>query len=520
MIEKYLNNRFLVLYITPFVLGALSILSFHPFNLTFLNFIIFPLFFYLTFYIKKKSKITYRKKPYKKNFFLFGLLFSFGFYLAGISWITNSLTFDENFKILIPFAFIIIPLALSLFLAFTILIVGPFLKFNVQSLLLFSLAIAISDYLRAKLFTGFPWNLWAYSTFEANEILQILNILGLYSYNLLVITLFVSPIIFFLKINKIKKFILLILLLTTIFSFYIFGNYKINNNNINLQSIKNSVFVKIISPNFDLEYDLSSEKIKERFNKLIRYSDPNNDKETLFIWPEGVFSGYSYNEILGYKNLIKKSFSEKHRIIFGINKLDPITGRYYNSMLLVNNDFEIIQIYNKRKLVPFGEFLPFENFLNKFGLKKITEGHGSFLKGKKNNNIISDNLNILPLICYEIIFTNLIQKSNNETNLIVNLSEDGWFGNSIGPDQHFVKSIFRAIENNTFLLRSANQGVSAIIDNRGNIIKKLNRKEVGNIEFEVPLIKSNKVKNDLIFFSLLITYLLIFQFYNKKNAQK
>ena len=241
MIEKYLNNRFLVLYITPFVLGALSILSFHPFNLTFLNFIIFPLFFYLTFYIKKKSKITYRKKPYKKNFFLFGLLFSFGFYLAGISWITNSLTFDENFKILIPFAFIIIPLALSLFLAFTILIVGPFLKFNVQSLLLFSLAIAISDYLRAKLFTGFPWNLWAYSTFEANEILQILNILGLYSYNLLVITLFVSPIIFFLKINKIKKFILLILLLTTIFSFYIFVNYKINNNS-SYCSDNNSIF--------------------------------------------------------------------------------------------------------------------------------------------------------------------------------------------------------------------------------------------------------------------------------------
>tara|TARA_B100000963_G_scaffold361165_1_gene395206 strand:+ start:1167 stop:2723 length:1557 start_codon:yes stop_codon:yes gene_type:complete len=518
MIKKYLNNRFLVLYITPFVLGALSILSFHPFNIIFLNFIIIPIFFYLIFYINKKSKVTYRKKPYKKNFFLFGLLFSFGFYLAGISWITNSLTFDENFKILIPFALILIPLALSLFLAFTILIIGPFLKLDIPSLLLFSFALAISDYLRAKLFTGFPWNLWAYSTLEANEILQILNILGLYCYNLLIITVFVSPIIFFFKISKIKKFISLILLLITVFSFYIFGNYKINNNNKNLQSIKDSIFVKIIAPHFDLEYGLSSEKIEERFKKLIRFSDPNKDKETLFIWPEGVFSGYSYNEILEYKSLIKKSFSDKHRIIFGVNKLDPITGKYYNSMLLVNNDFEIIQIYNKRKLVPFGEFLPFENFLNKFGLKKITEGHGSFLKGEKNNNIISNNLNILPLICYEVIFTNLIQKSNDETNLIVNLSEDGWFGNSIGPDQHFAKSIFRAIENNTFLLRSANQGVSAIIDNKGNIIKKLNRKEVGNIEFEVPLIKSNKVKNDLIFFTLLITYLLIFQFYNKKNA--
>ena len=151
------------------------------------------------------------------------------------------------------------------------------------------------------------------------------------------------------------------------------------------------------------------------------------------------------------------------------------------------------------KLVPFGEFLPFENILNNLGFKKITEGHGSFLKGKEKNNLIFDNINILPLICYEIIFPDLIKRSDVDTNLIINISEDGWFGKSIGPDQHFVKSIFRAIENNTFLLRSTNQGVSAIIDNKGNVIKQLNRNEAGNIEFEVPLIKSNKIKNDLIF---------------------
>ena len=175
----------------------------------------------------------------------------------------------------------------------------------------------------------------------------------------------------------------------------------------------------------------------------------------------------------------------------------------------------MISFLNKRKLVPFGEFLPFEKFINKFGLKKITEGHGSFLKGFENNNLKFDKINILPLICYEVIFTSLIQKSEADTNLIVNISEDGWFGDSIGPDQHFAKTIFRAIENNTFFVRSANKGVSAIIDNKGNIIKQLNRKEVGNIEFEVPLIKANKVKNDLIFFILLITYLFIFLIYKK-----
>ena len=90
---------------------------------------------------------------------------------------------------------------------------------------------------------------------------------------------------------------------------------------------------------------------------------------------------------------------------------------------------------------------------------------------------------------------------------------------TIGPDQHFTKSIFRAIENNTFLLRSANKGISAIIDNKGKIIKSLNRNEAGNIEFEAPLIKSNKIKNDLIFFILLITYLFIFLINKRNNAK-
>ena len=189
-------------------------------------------------------------------------------------------------------------------------------------------------------------------------------------------------------------------------------------------------------------------------------------------------------------------------------------------MLLVNNNLEIVQSYYKRKLVPFGEFLPFEKLFNYFGFKKITEGHGSFLQGKKGNNLLLEELNILPLICYEAIFTDLIQKSNKDTNLIVNISEDGWFGNSIGPDQHFAKSIFRAVENNTFFLRSTNKGVSAIIDNKGSVIKQLNRYEAGNIEFRVPLIKSNKTKNDLIFFILLITYLLIFLIYKKKNEKQ
>ena len=126
----------------------------------------------------------------------------------------------------------------------------------------------------------------------------------------------------------------------------------------------------------------------------------------------------------------------------------------------------------------------------------------------------------MPLICYEVIFTRFIQNASTDTNLIVNISEDAWFGNTIGPEQHYAKSIFRAIENGTFFLRAANKGISAIIDNKGLVIKKLDRNEAGSIEFEVPLIKSKNNKNDLIFFVLLITYLSIFQFYKNKTYEK
>ena len=104
--------------------------------------------------------------------------------------------------------------------------------------------------------------------------------------------------------------------------------------------------------------------------------------------------------------------------------------------------------------------------------------------------------------------------------MIINISEDGWFGNSIGPYQHFSKSIFRAIEHNTFLIRSANKGVSAIINNKGEVVKRLNPNEAGYIQLKVPLIENkNKNKNDLIFFILLFTYVFIFYFTKKNNGK-
>ena len=514
--NKLLNNRYLIIYIIPFIIGSLTVFSFQPFNFTLINFFVLPIFFYFIVYIKKKSKSVYRKKPYKLNLFLFGLSFGFGFYLSGIHWISHSLTFDENFKILIPFALILIPLFLSLFFSLVTYFIGPLLSYDLRSIFILAGALAFSDFLRAKILTGFPWNLWAYSFSSYTEIIQILDVSGLYLFNLISISVFMLPSIIFVNIKLVKKLLLLSLLGFFVFGLYIYGNHTLNQNKTIIKSQKEKFYIKVVSPNFKLEYGISLDQIKKRIQDLIKYSDIQDKKKTLIIWPEGVFSGYSYNDLKQFENLFSSHFNKNHLILFGINMPGKDKEGFYNSLIVVNNNFEIIKEYKKQKLVPFGEFLPFEKILKNFGLKKITEGHISFLKGDKQENLKIDNLNILPLICYEVIFTKLVQKSNDNTNLIINISEDGWFGNSLGPHQHFAKAIYRAIESNSFLIRSANKGISAIIDNKGNVVKRIDFNEVGNIELEVPLIKSqNRNKNDLIFFILLITYVLIFNL--KKN---
>jgi apolipoprotein N-acyltransferase len=507
-----------------FALGTLTVFSFQPFNFNYINFLIIPALFLTTTYVQKKSKNIYRNKPYLLNLFMIGYFFGFGFFLTGTYWISNSLTFDENLKFLIPISIIGLPLFLGIFFGLGNLIVGPFIKNNFTSILLFSSSFAFMDFLRGKIFTGFPWNLWAYSWSWTPDMLQVLPIIGFFSFNFFCIFIYCSPLLLIFK----QRFghITFAFVGIILFCNYIYGNSIIKNNNNYLKqkelNIKNSIFTKIISPSFDLKYNLSNEDLSKNISKLIKYSAPDKNKKTLFVWPEGIFTGFNFDQIKQYKSEFETAFSGNHLILFGVNRTVPgeFKNQIFNSLVIINNKFDILFEYDKLKLVPFGEILPFEKSLRKIGLKKITEGYGSFSRGKKSN-IFSDNgLKLLPLICYEIIFPELSQ-IYKQKNLIVNISEDAWFGKTIGPDQHLAKAIFRSVENNVFLVRSANKGFSAFIDNKGVVKKILKPSEIGIIELNVPFINNDEIKYkiDLIFFVLLFTCVFIFIIF-KKNENK
>ena len=485
-----LNNKLFVVFLAPFTLGIITILGFSPYNLTFVNFFTFSLLLLLISLIKKKTQSKYVKKKSNRYFFYLGCAFGFGFFLFGNYWITISLTHEETFKSLIPFALILIPLFLSLFFGMSFFIVGKFYESKISFILLFSLIFSIFEFLRGNLLTGFPWNLISYTWSWSIESIQILSIIGTYSLSLLSVTFFCIPVLFIKKKILKKNIIFLLFFLIFFIINYLYGSYKISNTNYNFD---NDISVKVISPNFSLlDYNTNNEI--DQLKRLIKISDPQKDKKTLFIWPEGIFYE-SYLQNIGlYKDLFKNKFSENHLIILGINNYiksnDLNKNKYFNSLVILNHKLEVISVYNKIKLVPFGEFLPFEKYLSRIGLKKITHGYNSFSPGNTRKIInLGNHFNeklLLPLICYEIIYSGKIKRKKQFPDLAINISEDAWFGESIGPYQHFTKAIYRAVEEGIFIARSANRGISAFVGPSGEIIKSLNTRESGNIELNFP----------------------------------
>jgi len=517
-----LNNKLFVIFFAPFLLGAITILGFAPYNLTFINFFTFSILLFLISKVKKSTQSKYRNKKSNRYFFYLGCSFGFGFFLLGNYWITISLTHDEMFKGLIPFALILIPLFLSLFFGLAILLVGTFVEKDISFILFFSLVFSIFEFLRGNLFTGFPWNLISYTWSWSTEIVQILSLIGAYSLSLISITFFCIPFLFFKKEFVLKNIFFVLFCLIIFIGNYSYGKFKLNNSNYKFDK---EINVKIISPNFSLK-DYNNQSEEFQIKRLIKISDPKKDKKTLFIWPEGIFYQSYLEDIKKYRNLFKDKFSENHLIILGINNFTSINNiddqKYFNSLAVLNYKLEILSLYNKINLVPFGEFLPFEKTLSKFGLKKITPGYSSFSSGDERMMInLGSQFNeklILPLICYEIIYPAKIKKANQLPDLVVNISEDAWFGRSIGPHQHFTKAIYRSIEEGVFIARSANKGISAFINPNGKVLKSLNMGESGNIElnfpyFNQPTLFSNH--GNKIFFLIILLYIFVTLIFKK-----
>ena len=491
----------------------LTSLSLPPFNFLIINFFTFSLFF--IFLLKKSIK-----HKNLKLFFFYGWSFGFGYFITNLYWISISLTFDEIFKPLIPITIFLIPSFLAIFygLISYFFIILKFKKI-ISSFFIFSLIFGILEFIRGSILTGFPWNLIAYSFSKNLEILSITSIIGTYGFNLFCISLFTSPALLVLRDSK-KDIGIFIFFTVTLLFFYFHGLHykeKFYTANKNKYDYK----VRIIGSNISLDKFYSSIDPTNIIKDLIKISSPDAYEKTIFVWPEAIIPDISKEELVKYSSLFKKNFNKNHILIIGINS-QPNKNQpkdYFNSFSVYDYKLNLLGSYNKINLVPFGEFLPFEKFFKSIGLRSLTNNYHSFSKGGQRDIIEikyqNYSLKILPLICYEIIYSGKIFDNNN-FDLIINISEDGWFGKSIGPKQHFSHSIFRAIESGKYLVRSSNNGIAAIINPLGIVEKKVNFGKSGYIDFtesiEIQPTVFSKLGNKIFGLLILLYIFFIFSF--------
>lgn len=437
-----------------FVLGAFVALALPPVYIIPLAFIGFSSHFLMLLNAKKA-----------KTAFWLGWWFGFGYFVAGLYWISFALLVDfKQFGWLMPFAIFGIPSILAFYIAFVALVVFKIKFGKLSSLLIYACLWTIFEILRAKLFTGFPWNLIGYSWGFSDNIIQIASVGGIW------ILSFVSVLIFpsLALINKHNYIKIFLFILAVIVGLLGFGYNRLNNaNNEYVKNIK----VRVVQGNVKQSEKFSYESRVKILDKYKLLSTQNrSDDITHLIWPETAIPFHVENKS-GALEYIKDAIPKNGSLITGAlrAKLD-VQGNYqklWNSIFVIDNQGQIESFYDKNHLVPFGEYIPFRSIIP---FKKITEGTLDFSKGIGTQTLKTESfINFSPLVCYEVIFPNKVADLASDPKLMINVTNDAWYGNTSGPYQHMMMAKFRATEQGLPLIRAANNGISAIFDSYGRV---------------------------------------------------
>ena len=449
----------------------------------------------------------------KKQCFISAFAFSLGYFVSGLYWIGNALLVEgnEDFLWAWPLAVIALPILLSSFHALYLTINHIFFpKKNIARFLGFCFFIAVAEFTRGTVFTGFPWNLYGYIWLEFMPIAQITSIIGPYGLTLLTI-LWASALGYILAPHHqiILKSVILFLSIATISLAAFFGTARIENTKISYQE---NIDIKIIQPNIKQADKWASDKLVENFNTHISLSeeDANPTKRTIIIWPETALPPAFIDNIAVNERISTMIENNNAVLLTGALNIenDKSTNQplYHNALNFWSKFDKGNRLYSKSHLVPFGEYIPFQDYIP----LQAVASFGAFEKGEGPQTIVIPELpSFSPLICYESIFPHEAINKMTSPEWILVITNDGWYGESAGPYQHLAQAQFRAIETGIPVIRSANTGISAIIDPLGQIEKyaPLMKKEaiIGNLPNPAPSETYYSIYREIPFFLMLIT---------------
>ncbi len=449
-----------------------------------------------------------------------GWWFGFGYLLAGLYWVGNAFLVDaKTFGWLLPLAVIGLPAGLALWTAFGFLLARLIWTRGPTRILALAVAMTVTEWLRGHLFSGFPWNTFGYLIASPLWLAQGAAVVGIWGLTFAAIAIYASPALLAdEKVETRRPWMIVGLAAAATVALATFGAVRLAQNE---TAFVRDIRLRIIQPNLQQDEKFNYSRRQQVLSRYIDLSNGSTDPSSIsaqgithLIWPESAFPFFLTREADALARIAALLQPNTVLITGGIRPPDERTNasirRAYNSIYVIGPDGSILSVYDKVHLVPFGEYLPFQRLLERLGLRQLTKLRGGFIAGNRRlNQHVPGAPDFLPLVCYEIIFPGaalpraeragwvyqrlgrylgwpLVSGTGERPAWMLNLTNDGWFGLSAGPQQHFQQARMRAIEEGLPLVRAANTGISAVVDPFGRVITSLPLGMPGVLDASLP----------------------------------
>lgn len=489
--------------------GAVCTLALPPYNFPAAGFIGFPLLVWLLDGATHEPGRSWLGRLVPS--FATGWLFGFGYFVGGLWWLGAAMMVDAaNFAVFIPLAVLGLPAILAIYFGLATVLARLFWSDSAYRVLALAGSLALFEYLREILFTGFPWNEIGVMAAPVPLLMQTSSLVGVHGLTLFAVIVFSSPAVF---ADRWGRRGVLALAATLLVLHAGYGAWRLQMHPIELVE---NVRVRVVQPNIQqaLKWDAAeAERIFDRHLALSGYdavvasasrgspaqtleapaapAGTDDPTRTLIVWPESAFP-FLLTERPDAIARIADTLQPGETLIAGAARLegaDFTSSRVYNSVYVIDDEGAIVDARDKTHLVPFGEYLPFQEVLEGFGLSQLAEMPGGFSAGAVRSPVpLQEAPSFLPLICYEIIFPSEISAGHPDTRpgFFVNDTNDAWYGDTPGPYQHLRLAELTSVAFGLPLVRSANTGVSVVNDAFGRQIDGLALGTTGTIETGLP----------------------------------
>ena len=467
--------------------GAIGVLALPPFGFFAAMFVSFTLLVWLIDGAASPpgSGIVRRLWPA----FFTGWLFGFGYFVAGLWWLGHALMIDaEQFAWALPLAILGLPAFLAIFYGLAAALARLLWSDGFGRIAALAFGFGLLEWLRSFVFTGFPWNAIGYGMMPTPLMMQSAHLISMLGVTVLSVFVFAAPALLGTRQGAIPGIGLAILLFGAHLGY---GYYALHQPEPAFRSDAKAPVVRIVQPNIDQEakQNTASDRTAIFEQHLALTAAPPREggkRPDIIVWPETALP-FILTDNSDALTRMADVLSDDQILITGAVRAEDMgpgmPPRYYNSIYVIDGKGQIIGAADKVHLVPFGEYVPFESVLENFGIANIVEMPGGFSAAARRGLLtLPSSIRLYPLLCYEIIFPNEMTPDIERADAIVNVTNDAWFGDTPGPYQHFQQARVRAVEYGLPLIRSANSGISALVDAHGRVVSGLDLNQDGFID--------------------------------------